>query len=661
MTPRHPRPQQTTAVAILAILLTLSPLAIAHSQPPSLSLPAHDPLNAPPSTPPPPDGPRHGQTATPYAYTSATTDPDNDTLRYCFDWGDGTTTWTQPLPSGATATATHAWDTKGYFLIRVKAQDDSGQDSPWSDAHELNCSGPYLTIANTTAGHGLSLTVTNIGEQPADNGSIQATITGGLWIHPRTTTLSLPTLLPGQSTTQTLHPIGLGLGLTTTLPNITLTLTADHCRPRIRHIHARIIGGHIHTVTDAWDTTETSPGYLIYTPMISTLTLLMDANDTIEHTWTSDYKPALSSYLLDDGSLLRTALPRVNTRFWGGGIGGRVERYDWNGTLTWSFDYTTTDHCLHHDIALLPNGNILMIAWEYKSAADAAAAGRDPSTLPYGELWPDHLIEVRPTGPTSGDIVWQWHIWDHLIQDYDPTKANYGTVADHPELVDINYGSRFFADWMHTNRVDYNPALDQIMISVHGFSELWIIDHSTTTQEAAGHTGGRSGHGGDLLYRWGNPRTYRHGTEQDQQLYGQHDAQWIAPGLPGAGDILIFNNGIGRPDGPYTTIDEITPPLQPDGTYALEPGSAYAPQAPTWRYIAPTPTSFFAINLGSAQRLPNGNTLICDGPAGRFFEVTPEHETIWSYLNHIPAELGNEVFTAHRYPPDYPGLRQLFH
>jgi len=394
---------------------------------------------------------------------------------------------------------------------------------------------------------------------------------------------------------------------------------------------------------------------------MSTTTYLMDTNTTILHTWTSTDKPALDAYLLPDGSLLRTILRTFNQRFWGGGIGGHIEHLTWNNTLTWTYDYSTTTHCLHHDIAPLPNGNILMIAWEYKSAADAIAAGRDPHTIPAGQLWPDHIIELKPNSTNNGTIIWQWHTWDHLIQDYDSSKANYGVVADHPELIDINYGGRLIADWMHTNRIDYNPQLDQIMLSVHGFSELWIIDHTTTTQQAAGHTGGTYDHGGDLLYRWGNPATYHQGTTNDQQLYGQHDAHWITPDLPGAGDILIFNNGINRPDNAYTTIDQITPPLQPNGTYRLNPNTPYGPTNLTWQYKNPNQNTFFAVNLGSAQRLPNGNTLICDGPAGHFFEITPKNETIWSFLNHEPTDIDNQVFTIHRYPPDYPGLSQLYH
>ena len=125
---------------------------------------------------------------------------------------------------------------------------------------------------------------------------------------------------------------------------------------------------------------------------------------------------------------------------------------------------------------------------------------------------PDHVIEVKPTGPSSGDIVWEWYVWDHLIQDYDPSQHNYGDVEEHPELIDINFGS-YNADWIHTNSIDYNEEFDQILLSSRTFSEIWVIDHSTTTEEAAGHTGGNSGMGGDILYRWGNPHAYRAGRE----------------------------------------------------------------------------------------------------------------------------------------------------
>src|SRR5512144_2932121 len=124
------------------------------------------------------------------------------------------------------------------------------------------------------------------------------------------------------------------------------------------------------------------------------------------------------------------------------------------------------------------------------------------------------------------------------------------------------------------NSLNYNAKLHQIVLSVRGCNEIWILDHSTTTQQAAGHTGGKHGKGGDLIYRWGNPAAYKRGTERDKQLVQQHDAQWIPDGCPGAGHLTIFNNGYDRG---YSSIEEIVPPVDASGHYLIEPGKPYRP------------------------------------------------------------------------------------
>ena len=369
-------------------------------------------------------------------------------------------------------------------------------------------------------------------------------------------------------------------------------------------------------------------GQILYAPMLDTTTYLIDVDGTVNHTWTSSYFPGLAVKWLGNGTILRTIQVGVGP---GGGSGGGVQKIQWDGTVVWDFRYNTNGNLSHHDIKPLPNGNVLMIAWEKKTRAEAIAAGRNPDYVSPLGLMPDHIIEVKPTGPTSGEIVWEWHAWDHLIQEYDYTKDNYGVVADHPELVDINYVTSNSQDLMHTNSIDYNEKFDQILISVYYFDEIWVIDHNTTTEEAAGHTGGNSGKGGDILYRWGNPQAYQRGNSGDQKLFVQHDAQWIKPGLPGEGDILIFNNGVTRPGSHYSSVDEITPPVLDNGSYYLEDDSAYDPAEQTWIYTADPPTSFYSSSISGAQRLANGNTLICSGETGKIFEVTPEGETVWQY------------------------------
>lgn len=396
---------------------------------------------------------------------------------------------------------------------------------------------------------------------------------------------------------------------------------------------------------------NTSPSrsdYSLLAPLDSATTYLVDDTGQTSYTWKSAYRPGNAVYLLENGNLLRTGNTKTE-KFSAGGEGGIVEAIAPDGTVVWSFDYDSSTYRQHHDIEPLPNGHVLLIAWELKTTAEAIGAGRDPSLLSDNELWPDHIVEVNP----AGNIVWEWHIWDHLIQDFDASKENYGVVADHPELIDLNFTSMGpksgGADWTHINSIDYNAELDQIMLSVHNFSEIWVIDHSTITAEAAGHSGGNSSQGGDLLYRWGNPQAYDAGTASDQVFFGQHDAQWIPTGYPGENNILVFNNGNGRG---YSSIDELVTPVDVQGSYTQSPlGTSFAPEDLAWTYVDENLTDFYAENISGAQRLPDGNTLICNGPSGYIFEVSPTGETVWDYQIR-----DGKTFRVLRYAADYPGL-----
>jgi hypothetical protein len=394
------------------------------------------------------------------------------------------------------------------------------------------------------------------------------------------------------------------------------------------------------------NTPEPYPGYTLFMPINAVNVYLIGNNGNTAHTWESVFNPGLSVYLLENGNLLRTA-KTANTRFDIAGRGGKVMEIAPDGGTVWEYAYSDEQAVLHHDIEYMPNGNILMIAWEYKSDTEAIAAGRNPDNVGTGGLYPDMIIEVNPLTNT---IVWEWHVWDHLVQDYDAGKANYGSVAAHPERIDLNF-VQMNPDWTHFNSIAYHEEFDQIMVSVHEFSEIWIIDHSTTTEEAAGHTGGNSGKGGDLLYRWGNPQAYDAGSASDQKLFKQHDAQWIDAGYPGSGNILIFNNGMGRPGGNSSSVEEITPPVDGSGNYAMS-NSVYGPESAAWTYDLPV--SYYSSNISGAQRLPNGNTLICSGANGYFLEVTADKESAWEYT-----WSGGDVFKVRRYGEDDPGLPEI--
>jgi len=408
--------------------------------------------------------------------------------------------------------------------------------------------------------------------------------------------------------------------------------------------------------SSAWE------GYTLFANNGGRAFYLIDNKGRELHRWRVSDKTVGALYLLENGMI--SQIGNLNNPSFLNG--GRVSLIDWDGNKTWSFDYSDSTHCQHHDAIWLPNGHMMAIAWERKTKDEAIAAGRDTTKLTGGKLWPDHIIEVDTA---TDSIVWEWHIWDHLIQDYDSTKDNYGVVGDHPELIDLNFvdqGSPNAADWIHANSLDYDSVFDQILFGARDFNEAWVIDHSTTTEEAKGHTGGRQGRGGDLLYRWGNPQTYRAGDSTDQILFHQHHAAWIEPGLPGAGNITAFDNGLKRPGTLYSTAIEFAPPVDSTGHYeAPGPGDPFGPAAPTWQYIADPPASFYSSQLGSVQRLPNGNTLICEGNKGRFFEIGPDTQTVWTYINPVsdtlPAYQGTvaqyAVHRSPRYAPDYPGLQ----
>ncbi len=438
-------------------------------------------------------------------------------------------------------------------------------------------------------------------------------------------------------------------------------------------VGALIGQGQEQTVGLFLNTPAAAPGYTLFAPMSYNVTYLIDNNGELVQSWPSEYGPGLSVYILENGDLLRTRRLQGQL-FQTGGRGGGVEIIDWDGNLIWEFDYFSNQFWQHHDIESLPNGNILLIAWEHKTDAEAIANGRNPILLggslqPFG-FWPDHIIEVDPD---SNSVVWEWHVWDHIIQEDDSSKANYGVVSDHPELVNINYPigpNTDGGDWLHINAVDYNAELDQIMLSVHHFGEIWIIDHSTTTAEAASHSGGNSGKGGDLLYRWGNPQAYIGGNSNERIFFGQHDARWIEDGS----QIMVFNNGSGRPGGSYSSIDVITQPIGEDNLYVLDSNGIYGPDTLSWQYTATPLGDLFAANISGAHRLENGNTLICDGPRGHYFEVDSAGSLVWDYVNPVvntgPLYQGQEIptqgsaqnstlnrtFRVHRYPTDYLGF-----
>lgn len=389
-------------------------------------------------------------------------------------------------------------------------------------------------------------------------------------------------------------------------------------------------GNDMAIVLNSWGACPTGPiEWTLITTTNGTTTSAIDASGASVKTWTGAAAGASVAYLRADGSLVRPTVHAAGA-FNGPARGGRIQIFNNAGTLTNDLLVSTAAFQQHHDIRPMPNGNILCIVWEARTLAEAQAAGRQNAT---GALWPDSIIEIRPTGATTYDIVWRWNMWDHLIQDVNPALANYGVVADHPELIDINLGTATSGNWSHLNAIDYDPVRDQIIFTSRTLNEVFVIDHSTTTAQAAGHTGGNAGRGGDILYRWGNPANYRRGTATNRFLYVVHSATWIDAGLPGAGNIMVFNNGdrTGTAND-YSTVMEIVPPRDAAGNYTISAGSAFGPAAPVWSYGAPGQFYGGPTQCGAFRTLDN-TTIITLSNSGRIFEVDAAGNTIWNRKN----------------------------
>ncbi|MFC0604709.1 aryl-sulfate sulfotransferase [Winogradskyella pulchriflava] len=381
-------------------------------------------------------------------------------------------------------------------------------------------------------------------------------------------------------------------------------------------------------------------GYTLFT--VSTETYLINNCGEVINQWTSNFPPGNAVYLLENGSLLRAGRT-ASSDITFGGQGGVIEIFNWNGNLTWQYFYDTPTMRQHHDIYPMPNGNVLILAATIVTNAEAIELGRNPDLLSETDLYNEQIVEVTPDGFNNATVVWEWNIIDHVVQDFDATKSNFQDVSLNPGKLDINFlnGGSGSSNWLHFNSINFNPVLNQIVISSRNLSEIYIIDHSTTTAEAATSSGGLYGKGGDFLYRWGNPQAYKQGTESDRKLYGQHYAYVIEPGLADENKIMLFNNGNGRSP-LFSEVYVLNPETDSRGVYSYTPDSAYGPLNPDYIYSNPVnPTNFFSGILSSAQRLPNGNTLICEGINGRIFEITPSESIVWEYINPINSNNGN--------------------
>ena len=389
-------------------------------------------------------------------------------------------------------------------------------------------------------------------------------------------------------------------------------------------------------------------GYVLIDPQQSRTTWLIDNDGNVINQWTSEHK-GFYAELLPNGNLSRQGrlieLDETGLVLFGG-VSGIIEEFDWDGNKVWEYRmYTPGKEVSHHTYEVMPNGNYLLLGWEYKSYDEAIAKGLDPNyggrclfkdgltsnKLHIDGIWPDFIREVDHDGKT----VWEWHVWDHLGKGKDKFDIN---VFCPPSVERVYAGP----DWTHFNGVAYNPETDQIAVTSRNLGEVYMIDKKT----------------GNIVYRWGNPANYGEGKapagyadDGDQQLFGPHAPDWLPNG-----NLSIIDNGARRPSGNYTRAVELDPKTD-KVVWFWGPGA-----------VGANGSNFYSHYQDGAQKLPNGNWLLTTSNDGHVVEVTKDKDIVWEYANPIRREkvyavsnehgaAGDSIHKALRYGKDWPGFQ----
>ena len=385
-----------------------------------------------------------------------------------------------------------------------------------------------------------------------------------------------------------------------------------------------------------------SNDYILAVENSSTTSYLLNKEGNKIYTWNFSDTSGNDIELLPDGSIIglfKDNNPTIDF----GGFGGTAKIIDNNNNTIWEYTVSNNNSIAHHDVEILPNGNVLMIIWERVLNQIAIENGVDFEN----DIFVEKIIEINRA---SNTIVWEWNSWNHIIQDKFENLPNYGNINNNPNKININYsvenppGGNFFAsgDIMHANGLDYDENNDLIYLSVNYYDEVWVIDHSTTTNEAASSEGGNFNKGGDLVYRFGNPNTYN--SLGDKIFDKQHFPNLLENGVVGEGNILIYANGVSNQQ---SYIYELQMPT----SLQLLSNSNNEPDI-VWSF---TDEDLFANKLCGAVRLSNGNTLITESDYG-LWEVTNEGEIVWKYKKDEEASF---IWRSYHYEPDSDAISNL--
>lgn len=397
-----------------------------------------------------------------------------------------------------------------------------------------------------------------------------------------------------------------------------------------------------------------SDDLVLYSQSFEKETYLVNKCGELINEWNHNERAGLSARLLPDGNLIRagylqnTCCPQAST-------GGLLQIINWDNNLIWQDTLANENETQHHDFLVLPNGNILYIGWEKIDTSEQIALGVEQIR---SSLWLDFVREIKPIFPDSSEIIWQWRLRDHLIQDIFPNADNYrSSIKNHLGKIDINYIGPASVNprgrW-HVNSIDYNQERDEIILNTRENNELWIIDHSTSTIEAASDTGGNYGKGGQILFRWGNPQAYNRGSIDSLRMFGSHGLIWIEDDNILKDYILFFNNGDSRPNGNHSTVELIKPSIDNNGFYLINSDSIFQIDDHKLVYGEdPINQPLQSTYLSNCEKFENGY-LINEGGRGRILEINDEKEIVWE----LKVTAGdNDIFKAHSYSPEFSGFQ----
>lgn len=377
-----------------------------------------------------------------------------------------------------------------------------------------------------------------------------------------------------------------------------------------------------------YDKSRSFPGYNLITPMpgraapepvegIGEITL-MDMKGKKVHTWKTPY-PTWYSRLMPDGHIvcsLRCSKPTPKRpgydNYFMGGASGMLMELDWDSNIL----FEHFDPNMHHDFRKLPNGNYMYIGWEevpsdLKKRVRGGIKGTEHKD---GTMFGDYLREID----SSGNTVWEWHGNDHLDPD-----------------IDIIGLIHFREEWTHMNDIDPLPD-GRIMCSARHTDNAFIIDRSS----------------GDVIWRWGNTAyldretglVEQYDIRDPKNMGGPHDAHMIEKGLPGEGNMIVYDNGMYNYFSRALEVDIKT------GDIVWQSEEAFGIEGYVRGRI------HFAPMISGADRMPNGNTLICSGTNGVVFELTKNRELVWHWVREEPnadSEVKWGIFRVHRYGRDY--------